>query len=419
MKILMLNTYDNGGGAANATYRLAEALRNNKIEIDLGVLEKKTDSEFVFEIKKINKLNLIKIFFLKCYRKIIFHFFRSTNQIHTSCDIISKVDINYINHSDYDLIHLNWIHQDMLSIKDIGKIKKPLVVTLHDSWFCCGAEHHPNVIENDNRWKIGYYKNNKPNTTKGPDLCKIMWDLKKKYWKKINPVFVAPSNWEREVLVSSALFKNCYCEVIPNLINHKEFYMINEQDFRLKFSIPKNKVVLGFGAAYGVDDPRSVKGTYYLIKALELLPDKDRYFLVIFGTSNERFTKHIQIPYLETGFITDNELLAKVYNSLDIFLNPSLIESFGLTTMEAMCCGVPSVAFELGGTMDIIEHKKNGYMAEPYSIEDFMKGIQYCSQNIDKLRKECLLASEKKFNNQYAIYKYIDVYNFSIKKFKV
>lgn len=410
----MLNTYDNGGGAANAAYRLAEALRNNNIDVDLGVLEKRTNAEFVYELKRKKGFSKIIHLFLKLYRKILYHFYSSTNQIHTSFDIISKIDINYINKSDYDLIHLNWIHLDMLSIKDIGLIKKPLVVTLHDSWFCCGAEHHPNVLENDSRWQTGYFFKNKPKTTKGPDLCRYIWNYKKKYWKKLNPIFVAPSTWEKSILESSALYKNKYCAVIPNLINHSEFQKTDNKDFIKSMNIPEGKIILGFGAAYGVDDPKSIKGTFYLINALKMLTDTDKYFLVIFGKSDEKFTKHLSIPYLETGFITDNILLSRIYNSLDIFLNPSIIESFGLTTMEAMCCGVPTVAFDMGGTKDIIDHKKNGYMAVPYSSEDFMRGINYCSQNNIKLKEQCLIDSEKKFNNQIVVKEYIKIYNLAI-----
>lgn len=410
MKILMLNTYDTWGGAANATYRLAEALRNNNVDVEIGVLKKRSNSTFVYELKRKTGLKIIFDFFIRIFRKILCHFFSSTNQIHTSCDLISKIDINWINNSNYDLIHLNWIHEDMLSIKDIGAIRKPIVVTLHDSWFCCGAEHHPNVLENDNRWQLGYTKMNKPKTTKGPDICRLMWKLKKNYWKRINPLFIAPSSWEKDILVTSALFKNSFCTVIPNLINHNDFFKIQNPNLRQEFSIPNDKIILGFGASYGVDNPNSIKGTYYLINALKMLPDSQKYYLVIFGKSSENFTKHLDIPFFESGYIIDNKLLVKIYNMLDIFLNPSIIESFGLTTMEAMCCGVPTVAFNTGGTTDIIEHKKNGYMAMPYSSEDFMNGIQFCSQNLIRLKEQCLLDSNVKFDNRYVVDRYIDIY---------
>ena len=39
-----------------------------------------------------------------------------------------------INSSDYDVVNLHWVNGEMLSVKDISKIKKPIVWTLHDMW---------------------------------------------------------------------------------------------------------------------------------------------------------------------------------------------------------------------------------------------------------------------------------------------
>ena len=59
-----------------------------------------------------------------------------------------------INESDADIIHLHWFQNEMISVSDLSKIKKPLVWTLHDMWGFCGAEH----ISYDRRWKEGYLK---------------------------------------------------------------------------------------------------------------------------------------------------------------------------------------------------------------------------------------------------------------------
>jgi len=68
----------------------------------------------------------------------------------------------------------------MISVRDIARIKKPLVWTMHDSWPFCGAEHHPNILENDERFITGYTTHNKSDTTRGFDVCKIIYNLKKK-----------------------------------------------------------------------------------------------------------------------------------------------------------------------------------------------------------------------------------------------
>ena len=408
MKILVLNTYDNGGGAANAAFRLVEALYNQGIDITLGVKEKRTDAIFVSELPK--KKHYISILY-KYFLKILYKYFsKTTNQIHTSFDVVTSIDIDWINKSDYDIVHLHWLHDDMVSIKDICKIKKKIVWTLHDSWVCCGAEHHPNVIENDTRWQQGYYKTNKPKSTKGVDCCRLIWNIKQKAWKTFKPVYIAPSNWEKDVLCSSALFRNAKCFVIPNLINHAEFKTLNKSIVRKELNIPEDKIVLGFGAAYGVDNPRSMKGTYYLIEALKLLRNKEQYFLVIFGNPTESFTSKLNIPFKICGFISDNSLLAKVYNSMDIFLNPSLIENLPTTCVESICCSVPVVAFDVGGTKDVIEHKINGYLSKPYDSQDFINGIIYCNENISFLINNCEKKVKKDFNNDELIKKHIEIY---------
>jgi glycosyltransferase involved in cell wall biosynthesis len=63
------------------------------------------------------------------------------------------------------------------------------------------------------------------------------------------------------------------------------------------------------------------------------------------------------------------------------------------TILEAMSCGLPCVAFDCYGMKEIISHKKNGYLAEPYSVEDFKDGINYVLLNNNKFlfNKEILV----------------------------
>jgi len=49
-----------------------------------------------------------------------------------------------------------------------------------------------------------------------------------------------------------------------------------------------------------------------------------------------------------------------------------------------MSCGLPCVAFDCFGMKEIIKHKKNGYLAKPYSVEDFKNGINYVLSNPHK-----------------------------------
>ena len=49
--------------------------------------------------------------------------------------------------------------------------------------------------------------------------------------------------------------------------------------------------------------------------------------------------------------------------------------------MESLSCGTPTVAFNIGGNSDMIEHQKNGYLADPFSVDDLAKGIDWVLNN--------------------------------------
>ena len=59
-----------------------------------------------------------------------------------------------------------------------------------------------------------------------------------------------------------------------------------------------------------------------------------------------------------------------------VFINPALTEPFGLTLIEAAACGVPIVATEDGGPLDIIQNCQNGYLIDPLDADDIASKLQ-------------------------------------------
>lgn len=425
MKILLINFTDVGGGAAMAAVRLVTALNEHGVSARLGVPTKKSACPYVFELPKKKRCFVLKIFrkciafsqklFAPIARRIPnpFHF-STTNGIAHTTNFHSETDIDWINNSDFDIVNLHWI-SGVVCNKDIAKIKKTIVWTMHDSWPCCGAEHHPNIAEGDTRWKQGYYRNNKPATTKGVDLCRKVWNQKKKYLSNKNIVFTAPSGWERDVLKSSALFGHCKCELVPNIIEHTAFYPRDKKNARKLLGIPEKKTIIGFGAAYDIDNPKSMKGSYYLIDALQKLKAPEKYFVVIFGPANDAFTSRIHLPFFASGYISNPNILATIYSLCDVFVNPSLIESFGLTSLESISCGVPVVAFDVGGTSDIVAHKETGWLAAPYKSEELAQGVEWCVGHRANLSRKCIKKAAKDFDKEDIVKKYIKVFEESVK----
>jgi glycosyltransferase involved in cell wall biosynthesis len=420
LKILLLNYSDSNGGAAIAVYRLFNALRKFGIVTDLGVIEKKLPDTSIFYIKKngvryfytIKVINIFKLLLAKIilYVKKIFKIeFKTSNMIFHSENKKTLLDIDFINDSDYDLIHFHWINYNMISIEDIAKIKKPVVWTLHDSWVFCGAEHHPNILENDNRFITGYYRDNKPITTRGQDICRKTWERKIKSWKNCNFTFISPSNYEKRLLEESALFHNAVCEVMPNIVPDTIFRPLDKAMLRTIFNIPKHSKVIGFGSAYTINE-KSLKGEHLLIDMLQMIEKTDDFHCVIMGNTDRSFIEKIAISVFTTGFISNPYILAAFYNVCDVFVCPSIIENLPNVCLESLFCGVPVVTFRTGGIPDIVEHKTTGYLAEPFDAEDLYRGIQYCLDNFSELSRASLQKSKNDFNAETIINKHIELY---------
>ena len=426
MKVLLVNFTDVGGGAAIACFRLAESLNKNGVEATMAVVEKKSASPFVVEIPKTKKSKLCVLFvrivnlFMRMARKLFPRVvaaasFRTSNPILHSTGKKSLVDVNWINSFDCDVVNLHWIGFDMLSVKDIAKIKKPIVWTMHDTWPFCGAEHYPNVLENDFRYTQEYTRKNKPKTTRGPDVCRSTWELKRKYLSQKEMFFISPSNWEREEIQKSSLFSKKPCVTIPNIIPHSVFNVKEKKDIRRVLNIPDDKIVLGFGAAYDIDNPKGIKGSFLLLKALQELKNPEKYFFVVFGNVTEKFASKISIPFFSAGFISNENILALLYNACDVFICPSLVENLPNTCLESIFCGVPVVAFNSGGTSDIVVHKETGFLATPFNTKELADGVEWCSEHFAELSKNCVEKSVRDFDENKILKSYVSVYETLIK----
>jgi glycosyltransferase involved in cell wall biosynthesis len=166
---------------------------------------------------------------------------------------------------------------------------------------------------------------------------------------------------------------------IPNLVDTKVFKDIDQKVAREILGIKTSGTVILFGAV----SPRSpYKGWVYLVKALEKLKTVDTkkdITIAIFGSGyEEKIASSIPFKVKFFGSFRDEQTMAVAYNAADVFVAPSVAETFGLVVLEALRCKTPVVAFDTGGIPDIIQHKKNGYLANYKDATDFAKGIVFC-----------------------------------------
>ena len=370
MKILHVNYSELIGGAAIGANRLHKALLKLSINSEMLVVEKSTNEKNVHGPKTsleelISKSKKILSRFIK--RK----FMKTSNKETFSFNYFNSNFLNKINLINPDVVHIHWIGNEMISISQLKKIKKPIIWTFWDMWPFCGAEHY----SYDKRYSEGYTKINRPKNEKGLDLNKLVWEYKKKNYN-FQFTVNAPSKWLHDEIKKSYLIKDKkIINIPPNLdtnIWHPYEKKFSKEIYQLE---PNNKILL-FGSSTGANHR---KGFDFLI---ELFKQRkfDNTKLIIFGEKPKKLNE-LKIDHSYIGQINDDRSLSILYSSADVLLMPSKLEVFGQVGLEAQACGTPCVVFENTGLIDFVRHKETGYVSKYLNVNDFADGINWILEN--------------------------------------
>lgn len=407
MKVSQLNFHDIQGGAARAAYRIHRALLDIGIDTRMTVMSKKSDDHTV----DLYEVALPRRVFYRYLEQLIKYASKVDRTNYLSPNLLSVGMLQKINNCDADIVNLHWISKQMLSIREIGRIRKPVVWTLHDMWVFSGAEHYAPDGENA-RFEAGYSNSNRSEEEAGFDLNRFVWQHKKRHWKQPMTI-VCPSHWLAECVKRSPLLKDMRIEVIPNPLNTDIWRPTPRQIAREILGLPLDRRIVLFGAIGGTTDFR--KGADLLSSALHFMKLKglEDIQLVLFGQGAPSTTVDYGYPVIYLGHLHDDVTLSLAYSAADVMLVPSRQEAFGQTASEAHACGTPVVAFNVGGLPDIVEHKVTGYLARPNDAEDMAQGIAWILEETDRLEEIGKAARHKAvryFSSPVVAQQYRDVY---------
>lgn len=387
MKVLHLSSFDTAGGAARAAYRIHQGLQNTGVNSRMLVQFKSGDDRAVVtaDNKAIARLrSSLDSSLLKFHRRCD-HFF--------SLQWIPDSIASQVAQFNPDVINLNWVCNGYLQVETLAKFNKPLVWTLQDMWaftggchYSQGCEHYKEACGNCPQLKSG----------KDSDLSRWVWQRKAKAWKNLNLTIVAPTSWMAQCASSSSLFRGMRIEVIPFGLDIKKFRPVEQQLARELLDLPQDKKLVLFGAINATGDTR--KGFHLLLPALKNLSQsgwKDQIELVVFGASQPEKPVDLGFKSHYLGRLQDDLSLRLVYCAADVMIAPSTEEAFGQTASESIACGTPVVVFNETGLKDIVDHQKNGYVANYSDIEDLARGIAWVIEDKDRHQKLCQYAREK------------------------
>ncbi|MCH5172381.1 MAG: glycosyltransferase [Erysipelotrichales bacterium] len=343
MRVIQINLAYKSGSTGKIVYEIKKRLDKENIEnyVIYG-RGKRLKEKNVFKIginffAKVNKL--FCLLFGNPYGFAIFNTFlikRKIKKINPNIVHIHCINGNFVN--SYTLL------------KFLSKHKIKVVYTQHAEFLFTGGCPHSH---NCNNWKngCGNCRNKRSMESLFFDTsnnnCKRMHKALKKF-EKDSLAIVSVSPWLLERSKQSYVLKDLNHYVIKNGIDTNIFKKISDDEInpqKENLNLNKNtKTILYITPNYM--DPN--KGGIYFDS---IVKDFQAYNFIAVGSfpSNHYFPDNV--TYL--GSISDNSLMAKLYNIADTTLLTSERETFSMVVIESLCCGTPVVGFKAGGPESI------------------------------------------------------------------
>ncbi|CAO3990491.1 glycosyltransferase family 4 protein [Achromobacter mucicolens] len=241
-----------------------------------------------------------------------------------------------------DLVHYHIIHSGFLSMQSLPAMtaEKPSLWTLHDPWAMTGHCIHPFSCQ---RWKTGCGQcpDLKTDFAIQRDTTALNFRLKRMAYRRSNFEILVASSWMENMVRQSPLMDDVPVHKVPFGLDLDFFKPGDQAAAKARLGIEPHRLVLCFRSV--VND---FKGLQYVIEALDRLQTQVPICLLTLNDKGriEKFKDRFQV--VELGWTNDDSVMQDVYSATDLFLMPSLADSFGLMAVEAMACGKPTICFE-------------------------------------------------------------------------
>ena len=261
------------------------------------------------------------------------------------------------------VLHLHWV-EGVLTVEEILKLTRSgrqIVWTMHDMIPMTGFCHHSHECQN--------FENSCQNCPQARrpfrGLVSNSLDSKLRLRETSNRLQIAvPSEWMKDKVRASAIFRNHDVTVIPNPVSNSMLVPASRKEARSRLGI-RDEEFVGVSIAEQLDDPsKCVKETVEtFFRAMANLDLRGRYMLIGSG-GHKLATGFDQISLL--GKLSSQEI-SQVAPAADVAITMSEAESSGMTVVEAGLMGVLPIARRIGGLVEQIDQGNDGYLCTSFA----------------------------------------------------
>ena len=340
MKVLFVNTVFGKGSTGRIIKELGDAVEHEGGKYRVAFGRGSTDDPHGYKIG--NELDrYMHAFLSRLTDRSGFYSKRATRKL-----------IKYIEAYNPDIIHLHNLHGYYINLPLLfayfkQSFKGRIVWTLHDCWAFTGHCSHF-TKKGCCKWETECYqcpqRNDYPKSWLVDSSTRNYRDKKSLFCGLENLVIVTVSEWLKQMAEKS--FLGGYPIVrIYNGIDTNVFRPM-ESDVRIRLGLTNKKIILS--VADGFDER---KGLDRILETAVVAPD-DWVFLIV-GIDKAKI-KSFPERVIGMERVDNPQELIKIYSAANVFFNPSLEETFGLVTLEAMACGTSAVVMNSTACPELI-----------------------------------------------------------------
>lgn len=278
--------------------------------------------------------------------------------------------LDWVREYDPDVIWLHNIHGYYLNIpllfSYLKTCGKTIYWTLHDCWSFTGHCAYFDYVGCD-RWKSGCHHCPQKKTYPASlllDASRKNWETKRALFTDIpNMTLITPSQWLAGRVKDSFLGKYPV-QVAYNTIN-REIFKPTPSEFRQRHGLLEKKIILGVASVW-----EERKGLRDFLALATMLPENYRILLV--GLTPEQ-QKALPKTIMALPRTNSMEELAQIYSAADVYVSPSVEETFGMTAMEARACGTEAIVYKDTACEEVVN--QFGGIAVERGPENLLKAI--------------------------------------------
>lgn len=310
-----------------------------------------------------------------------------------------------------DIIHAHNLHGRYFDLRVLPALsnKVPFFITLHDEWMFTG---HCACTLGCTKWQDGCHRCESLETYESlkRDTASQNLAQRKKIYEACKLHVITPSQWlmdraKRSIFAPAIVSAN----VIYNGVDLSIFKPGDQKSARDRLQLPTDTHILLFVANQARTSPfrdyKTLENAFCRSRTTKKL------MLLVVGESGKPIVKKTRETRFIDYVVTPKDLVT-YYQAADLFTYATKADTFPICVIEALACGLPVVATNIGGIPEQIDGT-NGFLYEQGDDVDLAKKITFLLKH-DKLREEmvqhAIESARKKFDIKTQISKYIELY---------